>query len=197
MTALILQRFARRNGRAEDVTIAQEELELAERHRFLVRHECHSLVEDPDTLQWVEVVEYDSALASDDHYLSDLVRVDPAHMNVADEPVAVSEGDEPDIVARILQDSRADRTHPLWCRGEKVVEDRDVVRREVPDCVHVVPNGPETRPSRVEVVGVSDRAVRDELADRSDPTVVEEGMAHEQVASAGIGQRNQALGVLV
>src|SRR5438552_4160076 len=73
--------------------------------------------------------------------LAHLVRVCPAHVNVADHVVVVAERRERDVVALGAQHARADGRRPSRLLAEQVVEDGDVVRREIPDRVDVVANG--------------------------------------------------------
>src|SRR5215468_6381766 len=135
--ALVLQRLARLHLRADDVAVADEQLELAERFGDRLA-DRYAALEDAHALHVVQVVEDDAAAAADDDDLAHLVRVGPADVDVADHAVAVAERGERDVVAVGAQHARADGRGPLRLRLQQIVEDRDVVGGQIPHRVHVV-----------------------------------------------------------
>ena len=70
------------------------------------------------------------------------------------------------------------------------------MRREIPDCVHVGPDRPETRALRVEVVNLAHFAGGQVLLDRSDARVVEERVTHHEGPSVSLGEVDQLACVL-
>src|SRR5262249_29787251 len=82
--ALVLERLARLDFRADDVAVADEQLELAVRIGNRVAHRDAAL-EDAHALHVVQIVEYHAPPAADDDDLADLVRIRPADVNVADD----------------------------------------------------------------------------------------------------------------
>src|ERR1039458_7029357 len=90
---LVLKRFSGVDFRAQDVTIADQKLELAVRFRDGGSHR-HSLLKNSDSLHGVEIVKNHSSTASHRNHFADFVRVRPAHVNVSNHSVRVTEGDE-------------------------------------------------------------------------------------------------------
>src|SRR6266850_431096 len=95
--ALVLQRLARLDLRADDVAVADEQPEFAVRigDRLADRD---AALEDADALDVVQVVEHDAAPAAHGDDLPHFVRVRPADVNVADDVVVVAERRERDVV---------------------------------------------------------------------------------------------------
>src|SRR5439155_18590461 len=104
--ALVPEGLGRLDLRAEDVAVAQLELELAE--AVHVATDRRPLLEDPDLLEVVHVVEHDALPAAHDDDLADLVGIDPADLNVADDAVRIRERDERDVFFLGMEKPAAD-----------------------------------------------------------------------------------------
>src|SRR5262249_8045147 len=155
VAALVLQRLARFDLRTDDVAVTHEQLELAVRVRNRLADRDAAL-EHPHPFGVVQIVEDDAPPAADRDDLADLVRIGPADMDVADDAVRVAERREGDVVAIGAEHARADRGRPLRLLVEQVIEDRDIVRRQVPDGVDVVPDRAEVGSRRVQVVRLAE-----------------------------------------
>src|ERR671925_597650 len=83
VAALILERLAYLDPGTDDVAVAQAELVLAVAGGHL-HHRCDALLVDPHRLHRVQVVEGDPLVAADDDDFPHLVRIGPAHVDVAD-----------------------------------------------------------------------------------------------------------------
>jgi hypothetical protein len=101
-------------------------------------------------------------------------------VDVTHDAVAVAERGKGDVVARRLQHARADRRGPLRLVLEQVIEDGDVVRRQIPDGVDVLPDRSEIRPGGVEVVDLPELIRRHALLHLPHAGVVEERIADHQ-----------------
>ncbi len=165
---------------AGDVALPDLKVVLAEGRRLVVGVGLDAAVEDPDALDDVEVVEGDAAVAADDDELAHLVGIRPAHVDVADEAAGVAERDEADVLPAVAQDARAHGADPGRGVVEQVVEDRDVVRRQVPERVDVRAERTEVRAARVHVVQVAERAVVHQRLHAADAAVVEERVAGQE-----------------
>src|SRR5436190_18895641 len=96
--SLVLERLARFHFRADDVAVADEQLELAVRVGHRLAHRDAAL-EHAHALGVVQVVEDEAAPAAHGNHFADLVRVGPAHVDVAHHLVAVPERRKRDVVA--------------------------------------------------------------------------------------------------
>jgi hypothetical protein len=151
-------------------------------------------VVDADPLVVRHVVEHRHPALPDDRRAPDLVRVEPADMH---ERVGRREL-QPQV--RDVLVPRADvALSPYRHRDRQLVEqvrgDRDVVRRQVPDDVHVPAVEAEAEPRRVDREHPPELACADELAQLPHRRVVLEGVAHHQLHLGGRGRGDELLGV--
>src|SRR5215831_9105409 len=100
----------------------------------------------------MRVVEDQTLITADDDDFPDLIRVGPAYVNVPYDFVLIAEGDESDVFSAVPQHFGAHGADPVGGRVQQVVEDGDVMRREVPQRIDVVANGAHIRPAGVEIV---------------------------------------------
>ena len=137
--------------------------------RLLV--EVDAAVVDAEPLLRVEVVPDQRALGAADDHLPDLGRAQPVDVHVGDRAARQRQREVADAglagaerVGAVRGDAR--RAQPA---GQDEVEDRQVVRREVPEHVDVGLDEPEVDPHRVDEQDLAELAVRDQLADLAAP----------------------------
>src|SRR5262245_62132663 len=147
-----LQWLRERQLWTRDIAVAKLKLVFTEGRRLSSDLRLHAFLEDAHVLGGVQIVESDPCIAPDDDELSNLVRVGPADVNVSDHVVRVTERDEADVLANAPENAPADSADPLRFCVEQEVEDRHVVRRQIPDRVYVRANRAEIGPASVEVV---------------------------------------------
>src|SRR5437667_4268190 len=148
MPALMLQRLNRLDAGTDDVAIPDLESKFAIVQWF-VFNRTDALLKHAYLLNSVQVIEDDPLITFDDDDLSSFVWIGPANMNVSKNIVRIAERDEPNIVTAVAQYLASDRTHPLGRAAEEVVEDRDVVRGEVPKGINVASDGAQVCPASV------------------------------------------------
>ena len=153
--ALVLQRLTRLDLRADDVAVAHQQLEFAVRFGHRLTHGYSSLV-DAHAFGIVEIVEHDAAVAAHGHDFADLVRVRPADVNVADHLVGVTERRKADVLAARPEHGRRDGRCPQRLFVQQVVENRHVVRRQVPERVHVLADRAQVGSRGVQVVRLAE-----------------------------------------
>jgi hypothetical protein len=90
------------------------------------------------------------------------------------------EVDEGDVGGLRQHEAAAQRAHVRGPLVEPVVEDREVVRAEVPDDADVGLVEAEVDPARGDEVELAEHAALDQVPDRDDGRAVEEGMAGHQ-----------------
>src|SRR5262245_15522743 len=190
LQALVLERLAWLDLGADDVAVAYEQLELAVGFRDGVAGRDAALVV-PDPLDVVEVVEDHAAAAAHRHHLAHFVWIRPADVDVADDAVPVAERGKSDVVARRLQHPRADRRSPLGLVLEQVIEDSDVVRRQIPDGVDILADRPEVGPCSVKIVDLPELFRRHALLHLPHAGVVEKRIPDHQHTPRRRGQLAQ------
>ena len=112
---------------------------------------------------------------------------------MADDPARIRERDEPHVLPVVVEDLGADGADEIRFAPEQEVEDRDVVRGEVPDRIDVPTDRTEACPARIEVVDVLLVHVLLHLADAC---VVEERVPDEQQEVGALAEAKQLLAVL-
>ena len=185
--ALVLERLARVDFRADDIAISNEQLELPERIGNGLAHR-HAALEDPDPLDVVEVVEDDATAAANGHDFAHLVGIGPTHVNVPNHVVLEAERRKGDVFAAGLQDAGPDSRRPQRLVVEQEVEDRDVVRREVPCRVHIRANRAEVGPRGVQVVRLTEVLRRHHLFHLAHARVVQKRITDHQHQAGRVGQ---------
>src|SRR6266568_5330306 len=97
MTALVLQGFACVYSGANNVSVPHQETVFSK--AVCLHFWRNTLFEDPDALQVLQIVEYNSALTSDHDNLAHFVRIDPAHVEVCNSCTWISEGRKNNVLA--------------------------------------------------------------------------------------------------
>ena len=85
--------------------------------------------------------------------------------------------------------------HGLRLPAQHVEHDRQVVRRQVPDHVHVVLEQAQVDPHGVVVVDLAQRAVVDEMLHLADGPREQEGVVHHDPEVFPLGQVDELLGL--
>ncbi len=102
--------------------------------------------------------------------------------------VAVLQRDERDVLAIGAEQAAAGRRHPVRRAAEQVVEDGELVGRQIFDDVDVVPDGSEVGARRVDVLDGAEIAAGEPLVQVADAGVVDEDVTvHQHAAGAGRG----------
>src|SRR5438094_2020468 len=193
VTALTLQWLDHLDSGADDVAISNLEAKVPVVHRLRLDR-SHALLEHPNLLLSIQIVEHDSSLARHDDDLTSLVRIRPAHVDMSENVVGVPQGDESDVVAAVAQDLAPHRADPFRRAVEKIVENRDVMWGEIPQRVDVVADGAQVGPARVEIVDPAP-VFLDVLLDLSNARVEHKRVADHQDARVRLGQIDEPLGV--
>src|SRR6266436_10361872 len=76
--------------------------------------------------------------------------------------------------------ARRGRRYRNWVLVENVLDDRDVVNRQIPDHIDVVLEQAQARADSVIVIDVAEHPVADQLANLSNSGSIEEGVIHQQ-----------------
>ena len=179
-----------RNRRAHDRAVAEMESVLAMPRRLRVIHTFDTLLEEtPDLSSGSMSLKMPRSSTADDDDLVDLVRIRPADVNGARQCHSdIRSASHPMASVTVPNRACANGTDPGRRHTEQVVEDRNVVWRQVPYCVHVRPDRAEARPLRVEVVDVAHVAVGQVLFDLLEACVVEERVTHHEDPSDSLGE---------
>ena len=114
MPALVLERLTHLESGTHDVAVADLQPILAVGHWFGWSG-LDSFFEHPHLFDAVEIIENDAPVAPDHDQFPCLVRIGPAHVDVADDihPITfVAERDEPDILPAVAEDLGPHRAHP-------------------------------------------------------------------------------------
>ena len=159
---LLLQRLARRDLRNEDVAVANHGAILAElgpARRLGDRVVARSLVEHLQLLVDRDVVEDDHALVADGGDAPHLVRIEPRHVDAGDRTVVERRAGRkphprPPRAGTTARWRRLRRLVPKRCE-----QDRKIVRREIPEGVHVLSDRPEPRSRGVRIEQTADAAL--------------------------------------
>src|SRR5581483_4650280 len=168
MARLRDERLDRRQPRDVQVAVAVDQLELAERVELRERAADvlpvdAGVVED-DLLRRDVVVDH-HLLAADDRHPPHLARAEPADVDVRDRRLIVLEDQEADVVDAVLEVVVAVAADGRRRAAEPVVDDRHVVRREVPDRVDVAADPAEVQALRVDVVELAELVALEQAAD--------------------------------
>src|SRR5580700_5929784 len=83
---LPLQRLVQFDFGTDDIAIAHQQLEFAERAGMRLA-DRNALLVDTDALKAIEVVENQTLAATDDDDFADFIGVRPAYMNIADDVI--------------------------------------------------------------------------------------------------------------
>ena len=123
--------------------------------------EVHAAVVDAEPLLRVQVVPDQGPLAAADHHLADLGRAEPVDVDVRHGAVGQGQGQVADAGLAGAERVRAlggdaERRQPA---GQDVVEDRQVVRGQVPEDVDVGLDQPEVDAHRVDEEDLAERAL--------------------------------------
>ena len=116
------------------------------------------LVEEPDLLRGVHVVENQHLLRPDDHHLALLVRIQPGNVDLGDPAVGKVEVRENDVLDSLLQKARAAGRDTIRLFTKKVQDDRDIVSRQGPEGVLVLADDSQVQTRAVRVVDLAQLA---------------------------------------
>src|SRR5262249_8974244 len=159
------QRLGRLDVRAPDVAAT-----VADQQPVPAAGPVHldAAVVELDRLGGVQLVEDQALARAGEDHLPDLDRRQPVDVEVGRQPLAVVDVDVGDVL-----DGRVGGGAPPGGdapgRGpQDVVDDRQVVRRQVPDDVHVVLEQAEVNAHAVDVVQFAQLAAVDHLLDQAD-----------------------------
>ena len=180
--ALQPQRLVTLDVRTEDAAVVVRELEVAERVRL--PHRVHVLVVDLELLDVLEVVVHGHLLLADDGHPSRLAGIEPAQAHVGEHATRERQRQVGDVFVGRFDAADASRADAVGRFAQQVHQDRDVVRREIPDDVEVRAEEPEPDAHRVDVSDVAERAERDHRTQLGDRRHVRTDVAHHQDATA-------------
>jgi hypothetical protein len=131
-----------------------------------------ALVADRDLVVG-HIVVHDHLSRSDHDHLADLLRIEPAHVDAGHHLVRIHDVEEDDVVNPVLDVRHAEPRHGLrFGIAEPVLNDADIVWREIPQRVDVRSDAPEVEALAVDVPHLAELAGVDELADVADGRVV-------------------------
>src|SRR5919204_149264 len=195
--ALGLERLDVRQARHVHVAHALNQPELPEA-RELAERTAQMLAVDAGVVDRdlvCHVVVDDHLAAPDDRHPTHLARAEPAHLDVRDREV-VLEHHERQVRDPGLQIVVSVAVHRDRAGVEPVLDDRDVVRREVPDRIDVAANATEVEPLRVDVVDLPELALPQQLAHVLHGRAEAEGVPHHQdeAGRAGLLAESAAVG---
>src|SRR5580700_8265307 len=129
---LALQRLAQFDFGTNDIAVTHQQFEFTERAGMRLAHRNAFFV-DAHALKAIEVVEDQTLAAANHDYFADFIGVRPAYVDIANDVIRVAECDKSDIFAHIAQCSRSDSADPLRPLVQQVIENRNVMRRQIPD----------------------------------------------------------------
>src|SRR5207248_776691 len=118
LTAHDSERFGRFNARGYDVAIAEEQLKFAK--GIVIRRPANAFFENLDSLKIVDVIEDNPRLAANDFHGALFVRIDPAHVNLAEDSVRIEQMDKHRILAALLEMADAKRIHPNGSLAQEI-----------------------------------------------------------------------------
>src|SRR5579859_6448115 len=104
----------------------------------LLRAGLHALLKYADRLLRVQIVEDDSFITAYGNYLPYFVWINPTHVNVCSNVVRIAKFDKAHVLAAVEQCLVTDCAYPLRRAPQEIIEDRPVMRGQVPQRVHVV-----------------------------------------------------------
>src|SRR5437879_1841879 len=151
MSALIFQRFDRLNPGTDDVTLADLEPKFAVSEGLRVEGD-HAFFTYPDLLNAVQIVEHNAFIVLHHHDFASFVRIGPAYVDMREHIVGITQRDKSNIVPAVSQDLTPHRTDPCRRFIKEVVEDGNVVRREIPQGIHIATNGSQICSACVKIV---------------------------------------------
>src|ERR1700738_1831075 len=151
VAALVLQGFRGLDPRADNIPIADFETRLSIIQRLLLQS-THAFFEDSHLFNAIEVIENDALVTPHDDDFSSLVRVGPADMNMTNDVSRVTERNKSNIMTAIPQNLAAYRADPLRHAVQQIVKNGNVVRRQVPERIHIVTDRTEVCSAGVEVI---------------------------------------------
>src|SRR6266516_1380105 len=181
VSALRLQRLDVRQPRHVHVAGALDQPELAEALE-LTEGATEMLTVDPgivDRQLAGDVVVDNHLAAAGDGHPPHLVRAEPGELDVRHREV-VLEHDEREVGNARLQVVVGVAVHGNRAGVEPMLDDRDVVRAEIPDRIDVAAHSPEIEPLRVDVVHLPQLAVVEQLAHVLDGGAEAEGVPNHQ-----------------
>ena len=152
-----------------------------------------ALVVDLELFGALQVVEDDHPLVAHDGHLADLVRVEPAHVDVRHRALVEIEGHEDDVFDPRLEIGLPTRRHVRGLEAEQVEDDGDVVGGEAPERVFVPAHRAEIHALIVDVVDVAELVRVDHLLDATDDRVIQEQVADHEDPPLVLGELDQLL----
>src|SRR5215469_2284150 len=186
------QRFFGLNDRDYRSAVYDQCLVLQERSGDLrKRRQADMLVVQPDRLTQVEVVAHRHLPASDDRHLPDLVRIEPAGVNMRGNTAVKDESREYHVVNSGIEIALTLRRHRDRGSRHEVAHDRSIVGRQVPQRTDIGPHRSEVGALEAHVVDFAQLTRLDQVVDDANGRIVFEYMADHQHAAPLLGQSNQ------
>src|SRR5712691_2613800 len=183
-----------------DLQVWNRDVAKAERDVFgegaVIRVVLRTLVVDPQLLCVLHVIEHHHLLAANDRHLSDLVRIEPAHVDVSQGLVIEIKRDEHDVLNAASQIGLPAGGDIGRLLAQQIQKDGYVVRREAPESVLVVPNRAEVHALVVQIVDVAELLGVDHPLEPPHNGVVLQQMANHQHAALLLGDAYQLLGLM-
>jgi hypothetical protein len=128
----------------------------------LARRDVDAAVVHAELLARLDVIVDEHTPAAADEHLADLDRREPVDVQVCDEARRIVQGQVGDIHQPARCVRRAGGRHGARALGDEIVDDGEVVRREIPEHVGVALEEPEIDAHRVEVVQLAELAAVDD-----------------------------------
>ncbi len=188
------QGFLRRDMRAPDVAGPIVDLGLVP--RFFAGSDIDAAVVDLDLLGRVQIVENQALARSGEDHLPKLHRRQPIHMEVGHHPVAVIHVDISDVLDVRVGVSASPGGDAPRLVIEHIIDNRQIMRRQIPDDIDIVLKKPEVDADRVHVIEVAQFSVFDQLLDAPHGRVEEVRVIDHEDALFSLRQVDQRLSVL-
>jgi hypothetical protein len=193
MTALVLQRLADLDFRAEDISVPYLKPVFAI-VGGLGQHRPDAFFEHPHLFQSVKVVEHDALIAANHDHLPRLAGIRPAYVDVTQNSSRIPERHEADVLAAVPQDFARHGAHPLRDASEQIVEDNNVVGGQIPEGVNVIADRTQIRPPRGNIVYFG-RTLGKVLFYFANCRIVDERVAHHQRQALPLGEGGEFFGI--
>ena len=190
---LLAQGFALLETRDDDVTVAHGRNEFGK--TALARLVVGAAIVDAELLGRVRVVEYHHLAITDHCHAAHLYRVEPAHVHAGEHAVWVVESHEDDVLGACLQVGLPAGDEVDWVRAQPVAQHREVVRRQIPEGVDVLPDGAETGALEVQVPDLAEQALVDVPLDRAHGGVEQKRVAHHERPAGALLCGHERLGI--
>ena len=153
------------------------------------------LVVDGDLALGLHVVEHHHLLGADHGHLAHLVGVEPAQVQVADDPRREADAPEDHVLDARLQVALAAGRDLGGALAHQPQHHGDVVGAQAPEGVLVGAHDAQVLPVAVEVEDPAQGAVVDQVLQRLHAGVVDQQVVHHQHAIARVGLGDQLVGV--